>query len=309
MLNLRSVDLNLLTVFEAVYETRNQVKAAQRLGMSQPAVSNALSRLRYLVGDQLFNCRSTGVVPTLKADDLYSQIHKALDVIRVEFSEKKSFDPATSFRTFVIAVSFSGGVIYGSTLYDRLMSIAPNTRLTIRTIDPEHEIPILLHDNRLDAAIHFGQFDDPFLEQVIYGEDELVIIARADHPRVQSEPSLEDCIRESFVTSYNLLDKAKDEALNNFLEIMKVLTVLEVPNPTAVFNAVRKTELLALTNRRMADTLGDLFGIKQYRLPVEVPSLRSFLIWPKNMGTDPGHTWLRQQLNEVRDQVHVSQNR
>jgi DNA-binding transcriptional LysR family regulator len=301
--NLRSIDLNLLTVFEAVYEVRSQVKASQRLGMTQPAVSNALSRLRYLIGDQLFISRSNGVTPTLKADDLYTQIHKVLDVVRNEFSEKTSFNPETSFRTYVISVSFSGGIIYGSKLYERLAIEAPNTRLIIRTIDPESEIPQLLHESRLDLAIHYGQFPDTFLDEQVYEEDELVILARKDHPRIQDSPSLDACIRESFVNPYNLLMKAKDEALNDFLEIIKLITVLEVPNPLTGFETVRNTDLLALTNKKLANKVGDLFGLSQYKLPVNVPTLRSYLIWSKNSNKDPGHRWLLNQLKHVRAEI------
>lgn len=301
MINLRSIDLNLLTVFEAVYELRSQSRAADRLGMSQPAVSAAISRLRYVMNDPLFCGRATGVVPTLKAEQFYDQVHKALNVLRIEIDQKNTFDPATSFRSFVLAASFTGGVVYSSRLYMHLNHVAPNARLTIRTIDPEYEIPLLLSEHRLDAAIHYGEFDDPMLEAQLFSEDELVIIASTNHPRIKGQPSLDDCIRESFATSYNLLARAKDNAMSHFIEIIRALTVIELSSPLAVVNVVRETDLLAVTNRRLAESFGEIFGIRTFDVPVELPTLRSYLMWPKSSNNDPGHRWFLDQLLMLRE--------
>lgn len=86
-MNLRGIDLNLLTVFEAVYEERSQVKASERLGMTQPAVSNALARLRHVLADPLFRGRTRGLAPTPRADQAYQEIHQALNGIRKVLAE------------------------------------------------------------------------------------------------------------------------------------------------------------------------------------------------------------------------------
>ena len=117
MVNLRGIDLNLLTVFEAVYEERSQSRAADRLGLTQPAVSNALRRLRHRVGDPLFHGRAKGLATTAKADDLYRGIHRALDAIRTELGAARPFDPAASRRTFVIAIGFGGGALLGLRIF------------------------------------------------------------------------------------------------------------------------------------------------------------------------------------------------
>lgn len=299
-MNLRSVDLNLMTVFEAVYEVRSQAKAAAKLNMTQPSVSNAVSRLRHMMGDPLFLGRPHGVEPTQKAHDLYDQIHKALDIFRNEISEKTAFDPETSFRTFSMSVSLTGGLIFGASLYEKFVTEAPNIDLVVRNIDPESEIPGLLHDNKLDVALHFDQFEDPHLRQTVYYEDSLVLIAARNHPRIQSQPTLEDCIRESFASSYNMLSKTQDDALHQMVEIIKVLTTLELPHPLAVFNAVSQTSLLALMNKRLADRFCDLFQVNYFDLPNAIPPLRTYMIWSKNREDDPGHQWFRNVLGHIR---------
>jgi DNA-binding transcriptional LysR family regulator len=296
MINLRSIDLNLLTVFEAVYEERSQVKAADRLGMTQPAVSLALGRLRYLVDDRLFQGRVKGLVPTIKADDLYLRIHQALNLIREEFSNRDDFDPLTSQRTFVIALTYGGGALFGPRLNAMIQSRAPNVRLVIRTIDPMSELPRLLREQRVDIAIHHASFDDGQLEQPVYDENHLVVIASDHHPRIQSDPSIEALLAEQFVTAYELLSSSSEGALGNMLEGIRERTEMEVPNALLLPHVVRQSNLLAVMPREMADVFAKIYSIRLFNLPVEVPPIRTHMIWHRAVNDDPGHRWLREQL-------------
>lgn len=296
MINLRSVDLNLLTVFEAVYEEHSQVRASERLCMTQPAVSNALARLRYLVNDRLFDGRTKGLIPTPRADELYILIHDVLTRIRHELSDQSTFDPFTSFRTFSLSVSFSGGVTFAPRLYACFQSQAPNAQLIFRTIDPASHIPNLLRMHQLDLALHAGHFDDPQLEQVVLIEDSLVIMVRPDHPRIKKEPNQEACLREKYVAAYRLLHTAHDVALNTFMTEIRERTVMEVANTLVVANTVKQTDLLAITNRQMALACRELLGIDFYPIPVDQPKFRLYLVWHKSQTDDPGHTWLREQM-------------
>ena len=167
-MNLRGIDLNLLTVFEAVYQERSQVRASERLGMTQPAVSNALARLRHLFDDPLFRGRTRGLVPTPRAERLYEDLHRALDGIRGVLVERQAFDPAGCHRPFVVGVSSSSGLLYGPLLYERMQAEAPHARLKVRSIDPEAGVPALLREHRLDLALCHARFEDPQLEKAPY---------------------------------------------------------------------------------------------------------------------------------------------
>lgn len=303
-MNLRGIDLNLLTIFEAVYQERSQVRASERLGMTQPAVSNALARLRQVLGDPLFRGRTRGLVPTPRADEVYQTVHQVLDGVRRVLEEPRDFDPSTCFRTFTVGVSSTTtGLFFGPLLYAQMEQEAPHARLRIRTIDPEEQMPGLLRDRRLDLAIRHGQFDDPVLEQPMFTEDRLVIMVRADHPRIRETPTLEACLNEKFICSINLLERAHDTALNTLLEDIRERTVLEVTTPLVVALAFDKTDLLVLTHGRMAERFRDLQGVRHFPLPVDVPPLRSHLIWHREMTADPGHRWLREQLKTVLDRL------
>jgi DNA-binding transcriptional LysR family regulator len=295
-INLRGVDLNLLTVFEAVYEERSQSKAGERLGMSQPAISHALGRLRYQVNDPLFQGRTKGLVPTSKADDLYDQIHHALDVIRGEFSGKFRFDPKTAQRTFNVSLTYGGGHSFVPALYQRIQEQAPNARLVVRMIDPPNEIPELLREQRLDLALHPARFDDASLEQVIYAEDSLVLIARPEHPRIQSKPDLESLLREQFVMVYDLLTKFDDSSVSNLFESARQRTALEVPHALLLPHVVTLTDLVSIVVKSMAESFVAAFNLRHYPLPLTLPKNRSYMIWHQVMAQDPGHLWLREQL-------------
>ena len=116
MLNLRAVDLNLLTVFEAVYEERNQARAAERLAMTQPAVSNAMARLRHVVRDPLFVPASRGVIPTPAAERLYPRVREALSSLREGLAGERGFDPRTTTAAFDLLIGYGGGAVLGPPL-------------------------------------------------------------------------------------------------------------------------------------------------------------------------------------------------
>jgi len=301
MINLRSIDLNLLTVFEAVYEEKSQVKAAERLGMTQSAISLALGRLRYLVDDRLFQGRSKGLTPTVKADDLYLRIHQALNLIRDELSNKGAFEPATSQRTFVLALAYGGGGLFGPRLNALIQSKAPNIRLVIRTIDPVAELPSLLREHRVDLAIHHVPLVDQQLEQPIYDENQWVLIARGDHPSIQQDPSLDTLLAEQFVTAFDLLTHASEGTLGHMLEGVRERTKLEVPNALLLPHVVIQSDLLALVPEEMAARFIEIYPIQQFRLPVPVPPIRTHMIWHRSMTSDLGHRWFREQLELVKD--------
>jgi DNA-binding transcriptional LysR family regulator len=133
MLNLRSVDLNLLTVFEAAHEERSLSRAAERLAMTQPAVSHAMTRLRSLFNDQLFVRRSRGVVPTPVADMIYSKLRVVLGTVRETVMETRGFDPKTSQRQFFVTIPHPLGPMIAIRLRERLQRTAPQVKVAFST--------------------------------------------------------------------------------------------------------------------------------------------------------------------------------
>jgi DNA-binding transcriptional LysR family regulator len=297
MKNLRGIDLNLMTVFEAVYEERSQSAAARRLGMSQPAVSAALARLRITLGDNLFESSPSGLTtPTSRGHDFYRHIHQALRSIRTGLVNPNSFDPATSQRLFTATMGYGGGLLWGIPLYRRLRQQAPGVRLAIRGVDPFEEIPRLLANQTLDVALHHRRFDDVMLDQRLLARTEFVVIARQDHPRIHAESGLEEILAEEFVGVSQYGAESSITEFLEFLEMYQSRVTLQIPNAIALPLVVNNSELLALTTRRMAQCFGDRLTLQI--LPLNVPGAvgEAYLMWHRSMEPDPTHSWLREQI-------------
>jgi LysR family transcriptional activator for leuABCD operon len=299
MINLRRIDLNLLTVFEALYEEGSQVKAAERLGMTQSAVSQSVARLRHLLNDRLFQGNGKKLSTTLKADVLYERIHFVLNIIRQEFPDRYAFDPETSQRTFVVAVSHGGGVQFTTQLNASIQALAPHARLSIRTVDPISEIPQLLRDQRIDVAIHHRRFQDSGLDHAVYDNNKLVLIAKSSHSRINKDPTTDEILKEKFVTANDVFTAGTID-LGDMNEILKDRTVLEVPNALLIPQIVKQTELLAVVTAEMAYAFSQYLPVRQYALPFDVPRLPIYMVWHHAMSNDPGHIWLREQLMNIR---------
>ena len=298
--NLRNIDLNLLTIFESVYQEQSQVKASERLNMTQSAISHALARLRHIVGDRLFLGRQKGLTPTPVADSLYTRVHEALSLIRLEFYERATFIPETSQRIFNVAMSYGSGGGLATILYKIISEKAPSTRLVIRHIDPSDQIPGMLREHRIDVAFHYDRFDDVMLEQIPALENEFSIIASKDHPRIQSDPDIEALMKESYVTVYRT-DQLSDhsEAIQGMIDNITSRCAMEVPSAFIQPVVVENTELLAIVPAKFGKHFTSRYRLASYPLPVNLPKVHSHLIWHKSMATDLPHTWLREQCLEA----------
>ncbi len=153
MLNLRSVDLNLLPVFEAAYEERNLSRAAERLAMTQSAVSHAVTRLRAVFRDELFIPQARGMLPTPAADMVYTKLRGALTAVRESVTEMRGFDPKTSERRFFISIPHPLGPMIAVRLRERLAHAAPGIKVTFSTRSRPVELERGMREGRVDAAV------------------------------------------------------------------------------------------------------------------------------------------------------------
>jgi LysR family transcriptional regulator, transcriptional activator for leuABCD operon len=297
-LNLRRLDLNLLTVFEAVYEERSQQKASERLFMSQPAISNAISRLRALLDDRLFYGNKT-IQTTLKADELYPQVHQALDLIRAEILEKKHFVAERSGRNFTIAISYESGFLLGSPIYNDLMRLAPLAKLTIRSIDPQDEIPRLLRDQTIDLAVTHRDFDDAMLVSEECLQFEMVAVARQNHPRMNATPNLDALEQEHYVAVHDFSYRIHDSSLRTLMEVANLRAKVEVPTALMLPVILEDSDLVALLPRAHADLMAKHYALSIYPLPIKQSVSHMHLIWHRAYEKDPDLEWFRNACLET----------
>src|SRR5262249_47428367 len=188
--NLASIDLNLLVAFEALLAERNVSRAAQRVGLAQPSMSHALTRLRVLFGDELFVRTPREMKPTPRALDLAAPIADALEQVRRAFEPTSTFDPRASDRRFRVAGSQYVDFVLGVLLVPMLMRAAPRACFEALHKD-ETEAIQLLDTGVIDLAI--GRFTDApkRLRAAPLYEERWVCIARRDHPGLRDGLTLD----------------------------------------------------------------------------------------------------------------------
>src|SRR5882672_592293 len=152
--NVADLDLNLLRAFDAVLRDGSVTAAAERLGLSQPAMSNALARLRRLLGDPLFMRTASGMRPTPFAQQLAAPVQQALDLIRASFSQQAGFDPGTSDRIFRLQLTDVGEIAFLPPLLERLQRDAPRVRIETQHL-PQDEVSDALASGDVDVAVGF----------------------------------------------------------------------------------------------------------------------------------------------------------
>jgi DNA-binding transcriptional LysR family regulator len=296
--HIKDFDLNLIAIFEAVYEERNQSRAAERLGISQPAVSHALTRLRTTMNDHLFHDRAMN--PTAMANDLYSQFHIGLNQIRAGVREIDQFDPANSHRHFNIAISYAGGAIYAPKLYARVREEAPNVHLSLRIIDPSTMIPDLLRQKNIDIAICFEHSGDSSLLAEPLEEVTPVLLARQDHPYLSGRAlSVEDLWVLEYASVHGEEHYYGDDKQCLVRQLKNDRCVFELPNAIALLVTLLKTDLVSITSPPVAEFGMSHLGLAVHPLPTGLTTLQNFLVWHRSMEWDSANQWLRNHLKAV----------
>ena len=199
MFNLRSLDLNLLTVFEAIYELGTVSGAADHLALSQSAASHSLSRLREACRDDLFVRNRQGLSPSPVAQEMYPAIKQALDALRATLAEASGFDPGTSQRRFRISIPHPMGPFYALDLLKAAAAIAPGIVLTFDTVSRPVDLEDNLRDGVVDIAIDWLPAElDPFINTKLF-DDRLVLVVRRGHPSINAAVTFDDLLKAGFV--------------------------------------------------------------------------------------------------------------
>jgi LysR family transcriptional activator for leuABCD operon len=298
MFNLRSLDLNLLTVFEAVYELGTVSAAAERLSLSQSATSHALSRLREACEDELFVRVQQGLSPTPVASALYVGVNEALEGLRTSLASASGFDPARSRRQFRIGIPHPMGPFYALALRASVSAVAPGVVLTFDTASRPVNLEDNLRQGLVDIVVDWLPIElDPIVNKEIF-EETLMLLARADHPLVNAGITLKDFLNAEFVApnrrrELQYLPQTLRELYQlGMRETMRVSELLEIPI------VVASTDLLGIFPSSMGALLRKRLGLQIIAIPVELPVLPIYMIWHEARRNDAGHRWLREVVEE-----------
>lgn len=297
MVNLRTFDLNLLRVFEAVYRDKSVSRAADQLGMSQPAVSNALNRLRRQIDDPLFIRGHDGMEPTPRSIRLATTLLQGMTSIRSALNEGAHFDPATSRRSFTLLMTDVGEVTFLPVVLSKLSREAPNVDLVVIEQGLER-YPELLDNGTADLAVGRISLPEPLVSQSIHSSPFVILMTR-DHPALSwsadGDPSITldaylDAAHVQVMPRGSTGDPVK-EALGTVGRRRRM--ALAIPHATVLPMLIEQTTLLATIPLVCANSLVAHSALITVPPPFAIPQTFVQQWWHRRNTKDPGHLWLR----------------
>ena len=309
----RSLDLNLLRVFDEVMAERSLTRAARNLSLTQPAVSNALRRLREALGDELVRRHGHGIEPTPRALALWPSVREALRQLQAAIVPSP-FAPAQADSTFVLAMADATAAELMGGLARQMELQAPAVSLRVvplTTRDPR----LLLSDDAADIALGYfpavladltarAQAGEaiPFEQQRLYS-GEYVCIMRKGHPLAKRPITLQAyCAARHLLVSFS--GRAYgfvDEALAAIGQQRRI--VLTVNQFFTAGRVVVNSDLLTVLPRHFVPTTGMAKELALHELPFEVPTVQVHALWHRKRQQDSAHQWLRTQLQQVAQQA------
>ena len=288
-MKISSFDLNLFVILNAIYTEGSLTKAAEVVGITQPAVSNALSRLREKFNDDLFVRTGSGMVPTQKTENMIQDVQSALTLIQQSVNEPDTFDASSTKRNFKLSL---GDVSEGRVLPFIMREIykeAPNISVGSYAY-PRSDQVHALSTNNLDFVVDpvIPRSDEINSEKVF--EDDFVVMHRAGHDLSKiKNPSVDDILSQKHLhvsgrkRGLHLIDVELDKIGHKRKVALRCQHFLIAPT------IIQSTDLVLMGTRSFAKRNNLPF----FEIPIEIPSMEYFLIWHKSDEGDGGHNWMK----------------
>ncbi|KFL46793.1 LysR-family transcriptional regulator [Sphingobium sp. ba1] len=287
----KGLDLNLLVAFDALMVDRSVSRAAQRVNLSQPAMSNALSRLRAYFGDDLLIAHNKRMYPTPFAETLIPQVQAALATMESVVATSRHFDPATSSRTFRVMTSDYIATAVLFPMITRLASAAPGVRVEL--LLPSQRRIELLDNGNIDLLITLEAYLTPELPSDFLLEDRYWLVGRADHPAL-----VEGITLETMQAYEHVMVAIGEERLPSFGDAyldrigIQRRVAMTAPNFAMLPWLLQETDWLTLMQGRLAHLMQRNFAIKIVPPPVPIPPLVEMAQYHVTRSNDPGLRWL-----------------
>jgi DNA-binding transcriptional LysR family regulator len=297
MPDIADIDLNLLVVFHEMFQSRNVSAVARRVGLSQPTVSNALSRLRKTCGDELFVRTAQGMQPTPYAQRIAEPIAHALASVTQALNQEERFDPASSQRRFVIAMTDVGEIHFMPALVELCQRIAPQVGISsvrASAVDWQQE----METGQIDLAIGaFADVAQSLYHRRLFSQNHVTLFKRG-HRFGAGKVDLKE-----FLTARHLMVTSREspyDQINARLEKAGIARSVNfrVPHFTAVPYIVGTSDLVATVPAKLAQQACGPFGLDFITPPLRLPALHTNILWHRRYHQDGGNQWLRGLIAE-----------
>jgi DNA-binding transcriptional LysR family regulator len=292
-LNLNSVDLNLLVLFEAIYRLKNLTAAGHEIGLSQPAVSRGLGRLREIYGETLFIRQQRGVEPTTFAEQIAQPVAQALSLLRSTVA-KPEFDSRTSKRQFKLVLSDIAERFFLPRLASTLFEIAPTISFDSLTYQTE-ELNERLRTGDVDMAVGYLPSLGKQVRMQRLLRENYVYVARREHSRLAGRISLEQIKTMPHV----LVDPPGTLHAQAVLAMLKRIRskapiALRVQSFFCVGAIVEQSDLIAVIPNNLARLVSQHLDLQLIAPPRSIGSFDISIAWHQRYHRDPGIEWLRE---------------
>ena len=297
MENLSGIDLNLLVVLDALLSERSVTRAGSRIGLSQPAVSNALARLRAQVNDPLLVRAGGAMEPTPRALELAVPVRQALQLIGRALTSPSDFDPKKSSHVFRICSADDIELTLLPRLLERLKVVAPHVDIEVSRVAGVAESG--LRTGHIDLYLGVWFNIPSSLERHLLRHETFACIARKGHPRIKSRLTLRGYVDVGHVVVApsekpgSVIDTVlSDQGLGRRV-------VLRTPHFLVAPLVVARTDLIATLPRTVATEFAKVLSLNLYKPPVDAPGFPVHMVWHPRTHDYPPHRWLRQLIMDV----------
>jgi DNA-binding transcriptional LysR family regulator len=297
-MELSDIDLNQLVLFQQLMVERRVSRVAEKMGLTQPAVSNTLARLRKQFGDELFVRTPAGMMPTPFAEQLAEPIGYALGMIHSGLNQHRVFDPATVKRAITVGMTDIGEIVFLPALVDRLRREAPGVSLnTVR--NSATNLRDDMEAGKVDLAIGpLPQLKAGFFQRRLFRQ-RYVCLLRQGHPLGRKRLSLAD-----FEAAEHLAVVSAGTGHGKVDELIRRAGIernvrLTIPHFVSVGHILQRTDLLATVTERLAESLAEPFGLTHRPHPVDLPEIAINVFWHAKVHRSPAHQWLRGVVFEL----------
>lgn len=295
--NVAGVDLNLLVAFDALAAELHVTRAAKRVGLSQPAMSHALKRLRDLLDDELFVRTARGLLPTTRAEALAPVVHRTLAEIGAALAPPRAFDPKTLRRTFVVRATDYVEIALLPPLLARLREAGPHVVLRLRPTSGTSDEAVDLLDHDLLVG-PLAKSSPRLVAQKLF-DDDFVTVARRDHPVVKKRLSIEQFVALDHIqiSIRGTPGGPVDDALQK--RGLQRRIALFVPHFLSAPAIVAESDLILTLARRVANRVAPMLDLRVFTPPLEIPGFTIQQVWHERNHADPAHAWFRGVVAEV----------
>lgn len=308
--NIRAIDLNLLKVFYALYTERHVTRAGAAVGLSQPAVSHALRRLRHIFDDELFVRSQTGMVPTVRCEAVFESVRQALNDLDLAMGLERPFDPSTAEFKFRIGMNDQMNIVLLPHLVERVLNEAPKVDLRVT-----HSLVVVeglrrptdalldLDEGRTDLAlVQETPMPNRFTREKFF-EMDFVCVGRKENKSFNKNMDSETFERlgHVMVTPADLETSHLDsqfEAIG-----LKRNIKVRVPHYAAAVGVVAQTDLVHIMPRLLASVAVKHYGFQVAEVPIKSPTRNFYQVWLKTRTSDPGHAWMRNLISECVEKI------